>query len=118
MLVSPDSMSSSSATFQLSHLQDLILACGPGHFNTSRHDPLHYFKILMLAGMYETAILYLLDNGEHYMESVHVAIVLAYHGLLRSSGSHESSTPEDGKTSCVTIPHVVCLTPDTLLPGS
>ncbi|KZV61364.1 nucleoporin-interacting protein NIC96 [Peniophora sp. CONT] len=69
-------------------LGDTLLGYGPSHF-ASR--PGAWAGALMSAGMFERAVAALLEREESYVEGVHIAVALAYHGLLRVAGRAETS---------------------------
>lgn len=78
--------------FALKDLQSMVKEFGPTHFNARRADPLLYFKTLLLCGLYESGLFYLFDFEECQMHAVHVAIVLAYHGLLKISSEPDRTS--------------------------
>ncbi|KAJ1961276.1 nuclear pore complex subunit [Dipsacomyces acuminosporus] len=68
----------------LEELQATMLKFGPGHFDPNRNNPLLYFRVLLLCSLFENAIDYLLQVDRFQVEAVHMAITLAYYGLLRA----------------------------------
>ncbi|GME88497.1 unnamed protein product [Ambrosiozyma monospora] len=66
--------------YKLSDLQNSILQFGPDSFNGSNNNPM-YLQTLIFTGLYESAVQYLFESSE--IDSVHLAITLAYYGLLR-----------------------------------
>ncbi|WFC98722.1 nuclear pore complex subunit [Malassezia yamatoensis] len=74
------------ATLRSLTLRDLarkIEKYGPGHFDPKGTRPLHYFQLLLLVGEFERAIAFLYGNPTFQADAVHLAIALAYNGLLR-----------------------------------
>ncbi|KAJ2582035.1 nuclear pore complex subunit, partial [Coemansia sp. RSA 1836] len=67
----------------LEGLQQMMLKFGPAHFDPSGNSPLLYFRVLLLCGLFESAIDYLLRVEKFQVEAVHMAIALAYYKLLR-----------------------------------
>ncbi|KAJ2459293.1 nuclear pore complex subunit [Coemansia sp. RSA 2424] len=67
----------------LEGLQQMMLKFGPAHFDPSGSSPLLYFRVLLLCGLFESAIDYLLRVEKFQVEAVHMAIALAYYKLLR-----------------------------------
>ncbi|KAI8868853.1 NIC-domain-containing protein [Ramicandelaber brevisporus] len=72
--------------------QFLLFTCGPRHFDPHGHNPLVFTKILLLAGLFEVAVDYLLQSSTFAIESVHVAISLAQVGLLRQSATNDAGS--------------------------
>ncbi|KAJ2527828.1 nuclear pore complex subunit, partial [Coemansia sp. RSA 1935] len=66
----------------LESLQALMLKYGPGHFDPNGNNPLLYFRVLLLCGLFENAVDFLLQNDRFQIEAVHIAIALAFYGLL------------------------------------
>lgn len=91
----------------LEALQDLMLKFGPGHFDPNGTNSLLYFRVLLLCGLFENAVDYLLQVDRYQIEAVHMAIILASYGLLRipmSSGTVSAyssflATEANGKDS-------------------
>ncbi|KAG9101494.1 hypothetical protein FS749_006397 [Ceratobasidium sp. UAMH 11750] len=48
-------------------------------------------RVLMVCGLFEQAIAALYENPDHRIEAVHIAVALAYYGLLRVPSTSESS---------------------------
>ncbi|KAJ2742707.1 nuclear pore complex subunit, partial [Coemansia sp. BCRC 34301] len=67
----------------LEGLQQTMLKFGSAHFDPSGSSPLLYFRVLLLCGLFESAIDYLLRVEKFQVEAVHMAIALVYYGLLR-----------------------------------
>lgn len=68
--------------YRLIDLQKNILEYGPETFNISSKNPM-YLQTLLLVGLYEDAVKYLMYYNE--IDSVHLAILLNYYGLIRIS---------------------------------
>lgn len=75
--------------YTLSDLQNKIIQLGPKNFMSSPNNPL-YLKTLILTGLYEMAVQY---SYEYVNESdaVHLAIGLAYYGLLKCSNFNKDN---------------------------
>jgi nuclear pore complex protein Nup93 len=69
----------------LKDLQVSILQHGDNYFNEDGTNPLNFYKVLILVGCYEEAILYLNKVGKNIIENTHVALVLDGLGLLKTS---------------------------------
>jgi len=99
----PPSLQSSS-TYTLGNLQTLIVDLGAKYFNPKGRSPLQYFETLLCVGLFEDAVAYLFENG-YYLDAVHFAIALAYHGTLNvfnnpiaaSSETISSAKDENGR---------------------
>ncbi|KAI9505888.1 Nup93/Nic96-domain-containing protein, partial [Coemansia spiralis] len=76
----------------LEALQSLMLKFGPTHFDPNGNNPLLYFRVLLLCGLFENAIDYLLQIDRFQIEAVHMAILLAQYGLLRIPHSEPSGS--------------------------
>ncbi|KAJ2731141.1 nuclear pore complex subunit [Coemansia sp. BCRC 34962] len=63
-------------------LRASMLKHGPAHFDPSGNSPLLYFRVLLLCGLFESAIDYLLRVERFQVEAVHMAIALVYYELL------------------------------------
>lgn len=100
--------------YRLVDLQKAVVNFGPSAFNGSRTNPL-YLQVLLLTGQYERAVKYVFESSE--IDAVHLAVTLAYYGLLRVVGSDENA----GKTgagmsllridskgfACIDYPHLI-----------
>ena len=69
--------------YGLDNLQNKIIQLGSKHFLSASKTPL-YFKVLVLTGLYELAVQYSYESINE-TDAVHLAIGLAYFGLLRCS---------------------------------
>lgn len=67
--------------YSLSDLQRVVIQFGVKHFNPNKTNPVLYFQILMLCGLFEYAVQYLYSFSP--VDAVHFAIALTYYGLLR-----------------------------------
>ncbi|KAF9415809.1 hypothetical protein BGZ94_010387 [Podila epigama] len=81
------------------HLQALVLKFGPSQFNPNNNNPLQYFQVLVLSQQFERAIHYLSTVKAFTLETVHMAIALTYHGLLRIPAVYRVSDPNTFSTS-------------------
>ncbi|KAH9822442.1 Nup93/Nic96-domain-containing protein [Melampsora americana] len=84
--------SSTHSSISLSHdrygLEDfgqVIAKYGESHFDPNGNRPLMYFRVLLMSGQFEKAILFLQQRPNYQLDAVHFAIALAYYGLLRIS---------------------------------
>lgn len=68
----------------LKKFQDSIIELGPQYFMQDEKDPFIYFKILLLAGLYDSACSYLFyfQDYQFAIEALHVAIVLLYARII------------------------------------
>lgn len=76
-------------TYSLLDLQKNVLEFGAEAFNSSTKNPM-YLQTLLLVGLYEDAIKYLMFNNE--IDAVHLAITLNYYGLIRISDEKANSS--------------------------
>ncbi|KIJ45082.1 hypothetical protein M422DRAFT_46895 [Sphaerobolus stellatus SS14] len=87
----------SGETNGLKELVDVLLGYGERHFEgapgqkgtTSRHGT--WAKVLLICGQFERAVASLYERPETHTEAVHLAVALAYHGLLRVTPRAEAS---------------------------
>jgi nuclear pore complex protein Nup93 len=90
----------------LAALSETLLGYGQRHFEGSTGQNATragvWAGVLLMCGQFERAIAALLDNQDTYVEGVHTAIALAYHGLLRVPSLAEMSdvTP---RMSCLSF---------------
>lgn len=97
----PDSVYGSSSDKQsltLQSLQSQLLQRGESHFNSDGRRPLVYFKLLLMAQLFEAAIEYLAKT-ELFLIAVQVAACLDYYGLLRRSGPNQDLLVETAERS-------------------
>ncbi|KAJ2899224.1 nuclear pore complex subunit [Coemansia aciculifera] len=83
----------------LEDLQHSMLKFGPAHFDPNGSSPLLYFRVLLLCGLFESAIDYLLRVEKFQVEAVHMAIALVYHNLLRLTSPSEPAVVASGSFS-------------------
>ncbi|PIA12883.1 NIC-domain-containing protein, partial [Coemansia reversa NRRL 1564] len=88
----------------LDSLQTLMLKFGAAHFDPNGNNPLLYLRVLLLCGLFENAVDYLLQIDRYQIEAVHMAIMLAFAGLLRvaeteTSGSFSSYLVSDNNAA-------------------
>ncbi|RUS29364.1 hypothetical protein BC938DRAFT_480751 [Jimgerdemannia flammicorona] len=69
--------------YNLCDLQRSMVKFGPSHFNPRGNNPIHYAQVLLLTAQFERAVHYLYQTDQYQLEAVHLAIALAYYGLLR-----------------------------------
>ncbi|KAI5953823.1 NIC96 [Candida margitis] len=82
-----ESESSIYENYSLANLQGKVLSLGAKYF-TSSNNPL-YLKTLILTGLYELAVQYCYDFVNE-ADSVHLAIGLAYYGVLHCYNSNKN----------------------------
>ncbi|KAJ2401606.1 nuclear pore complex subunit [Coemansia sp. RSA 2559] len=76
----------------LDALQVLMVKYGPTHFDPSGNSPLLYLRVLLLCGLFENAVEYLLQIDRFQIEAVHMAVLLAYFGLIQAPSAVYSRT--------------------------
>lgn len=72
-------------------LADTLLGYGARHFEGPNGRPELWAQVLLVCGQFERAVAALLDHTETEVDGVHIAIALAYHGLLRVPSKAEAS---------------------------
>lgn len=76
-------------------LSDVLLGYGERHFDGAAGQKNArrgvWAGVLLMCGQFERAVAALWDNQETEVEAVHLAIALAYHGLLRVTSRAETS---------------------------
>ncbi|KAJ2238018.1 nuclear pore complex subunit [Coemansia sp. RSA 485] len=77
----------------LADLQALMLKFGPAHFDPNGSNPLLYLRVLLLCGLFEHAVDYLLQVDRFQIEAVHLAVLLVHFGLLRTTASSAAGQP-------------------------
>ncbi|KAJ1724920.1 nuclear pore complex subunit [Coemansia erecta] len=77
------SVSAARPLSSLDDLQELMLRYGPGHFDPNNTNPLLYLRVLLLCGLFEHAVDYLLQVDLFQIEAVHIAILLVHLRMLR-----------------------------------
>jgi len=63
-------------------LQSSIVRHGEEYFNEDGNNPLNFYKVLILVGLYEEAVRYLDSVDKHRIENTHVALVLNEIGII------------------------------------
>ncbi|KAG5636549.1 hypothetical protein H0H81_007679 [Sphagnurus paluster] len=73
-------------------LSDVLLGYGERHFDGSQPGKRGVWaSVLLMCGQFERAVAALWEHQETEVEAVHLAIALAYHGLLRVPSRAETS---------------------------
>ncbi|KAF9583225.1 hypothetical protein BGW38_009989 [Lunasporangiospora selenospora] len=85
--------------YDLADFQKLINKLGPNHFNPKGNNPLQYVQALIYSQQFERALHYLTSFRAYNLETVHMAIMLTYYGLLRIPSVHRVSDPNPFSTS-------------------
>ncbi|KZS90373.1 nucleoporin-interacting protein NIC96 [Sistotremastrum niveocremeum HHB9708] len=79
----------------LKSLADVLLGYGERHFDgPPGQDPSRkgvWARVLLICGMFEMAVAAMYEHSELQVEAVHLAIALAYYGLLRVPSKAEAS---------------------------
>ncbi|EKM83342.1 hypothetical protein AGABI1DRAFT_103578 [Agaricus bisporus var. burnettii JB137-S8] len=72
---------------------EVLLGYGERHFDGPPNQPGRkvWPSVLLMCGQFERAVAALWENSETEIEAVHLAIALAYHGLLRVPSRSETS---------------------------
>ncbi|MBW0496005.1 hypothetical protein O181_035720 [Austropuccinia psidii MF-1] len=96
--------------YSLEEFGQVISRYGESHFDHHGNRPLMYFRVLLMSGQFEKAILFLQQKPHYQIDAVHFAIALSYYGLLRISDSSASvegqpSSPK-GKSHSANLPSV------------
>ncbi|GMM33257.1 linker nucleoporin [Saccharomycopsis crataegensis] len=82
-------------SYTLFDFQKNLIQYGAAYFNGSSNFPT-YIHVLLLGGLFELAVKYAFSIGE--LEAVHLAIGLAYYGLLRMS-DYDSIIKKNGNNA-------------------
>ncbi|KAJ2957530.1 hypothetical protein NQZ79_g6749 [Umbelopsis isabellina] len=77
-------MARQSGEYTLSDLQQLLQRYGREHFDPHHNNPWNYIILLILTLQFEQAV-HELYNSKLLVESAHLAIALATHGMLRTT---------------------------------
>ncbi|OZJ05272.1 hypothetical protein BZG36_01960 [Bifiguratus adelaidae] len=77
--------------YTLHDLQASILKAGPQHYDRKGDDPFAYLQNLILTAQFERAVAYLYTIEQYQLDAVHLAICLAYYGLIHLPSSPNSS---------------------------
>ncbi|KAF9443620.1 NIC-domain-containing protein [Macrolepiota fuliginosa MF-IS2] len=74
-------------------LAEVLLGYGERHFDGPANQPGRKIwpSVLLICGQFERAVAALWESSETEIEAVHLAIALAYHGLLRVPSRSETS---------------------------
>ncbi|KAG6816414.1 hypothetical protein H0H87_006151 [Tephrocybe sp. NHM501043] len=72
-------------------LAEVLLGYGERHFETANQQRGVWASVLLMCGQFERAVAALWEHQETEVEAVHLAIALAYHGLLRVPSRAETS---------------------------
>ena len=79
----------------LKNLGDVLLGYGERHFDgPPGQDPSRkgvWSRVLLICGMFEMAVASMYEHPDLQVEAVHLAIALAYYGLLRVPSRSEAS---------------------------
>ncbi|CAA22495.1 nucleoporin Nic96 homolog [Schizosaccharomyces pombe] len=87
--------------FSLEDVQHILLSYGSDYFTNNGSNPVMYFFLLMLCGLYERAINFLYPYFP--TDAVHFAITCAYYGLLRTAPSSSVVSNEPGKIQSMLV---------------
>mmetsp|Transcript_19718 Transcript_19718/g.17428 ORF Transcript_19718/g.17428 Transcript_19718/m.17428 type:complete len:245 (-) Transcript_19718:919-1653(-) len=77
--------SDSSSTLTLKHLQAGILSFGESYFNENGENPLNFYKVLILVGLFNEAVQYLDTIDSHRIQNTHIALCLSELDLLNKT---------------------------------
>lgn len=89
----------------LKELTDVVLGYGERYFEPPKSNLKGMWaRVLLLCGAFEQAVAALNEKAEFQVEATHLAIALAYHGLLRVPERFEAS--EGDVCRCFRFPHV------------
>lgn len=69
--------------YRLADVQKHVASYGSSYFDPDNTNPWIYFRILILTLQFEQAIGFLHKDKKYRLETVHFAVALVYHGLLR-----------------------------------
>ncbi|KAI4517658.1 NIC-domain-containing protein [Schizophyllum commune Loenen D] len=72
-------------------LAETLLGYGARHFEGPNGRPELWAQVLLVCGQFERAVAALLGHPDTEVDGVHIAIALAYHGLLRVPSRAEAS---------------------------
>ncbi|EPB91877.1 hypothetical protein HMPREF1544_01170 [Mucor circinelloides 1006PhL] len=78
--------------YRLADVQKHVASYGNSYFDPDNTNPWIYFRILILTLQFEKAIGFLYKDKKYRLETVHFAVALAYHGLLRILPASKSNT--------------------------
>ena len=69
--------------YRLADVQKHVASYGSSYIDPDNTNPWIYFRILILTLQFEQAIGFLHKDKKYRLETVHFAVALVYHGLLR-----------------------------------
>ncbi|KAF8605011.1 nucleoporin-interacting protein NIC96 [Ceratobasidium sp. AG-I] len=75
----------------LRELGKVLEGYGEKHFEGNGAKKGMWARVLMVCGLFEQAVAALYEHPDHRIEAVHIAVALAYYGLLRVPSTAESS---------------------------
>jgi nuclear pore complex protein Nup93 len=75
----------------LAAFTDVLLGYGAAHFDAQGKRRGVWAGVLLMCGQFERAVAALWEHPETEVEAIHLAIALAYHGLLRVPSKAEAS---------------------------
>lgn len=78
--------------YRLSDVQKHVASYGSTYFDPENTNPWIYFRILILTLQFEKSIEFLYKQKKYRLETVHFAVALVYHGLLRVIPPSKSDT--------------------------
>lgn len=108
-------VSGSAQNYNLASLQRMILDLGCSYFNPKGNNPMQYFEILLLVGLFEDAVAYLFETA-HQLDAIHFALCLLYHGIVHVPSAlssndmetiHTLKDPSGSTTRCLNIVKVI-----------
>ncbi|KAJ1847422.1 nuclear pore complex subunit [Coemansia sp. RSA 2703] len=91
----------------LADLQALMLKFGPAHFDPHNTNPLLYLRVLLLCGLFEHAVDYLLQVDRFQIEAVHIAILLVHLRLLRLPDQADTDASASSSSSAASAGYLV-----------
>lgn len=84
-------------TLTLEILQNSIIQHGEEYFNENGANPLNFYKVLILVGLYEEAVLYMNSIDKYNIQNAHVAIILDGIGILSYTKTTKYMKQNKGK---------------------
>ncbi|KAG2171395.1 hypothetical protein INT43_009056, partial [Umbelopsis isabellina] len=91
-----------SGEYTLTDLQQLLQRYGREHFDPHHNNPWNYIILLILTLQFEQAV-HELYNSKLFVESAHLAIALATHGMLRTTTETDKTKDCLCKHTCVDV---------------
>ncbi|CEP18109.1 hypothetical protein [Parasitella parasitica] len=95
-----DEESHSFNRYRLCDLQKHISSYNSSYFDPENTNPWIYFRIMILTLQFEKAIDFLYKQKNYRLETVHFAVALVYHGLLRIIPANQIDTKLMFITKC------------------